>query len=238
MEIGGSEEEQVKGFKNLVIVLLISVTAIFLSLVYQFKNAIKPFVVFAAVPYGIVGGLTALWIMGTPFGFSNSGEIDAHCAAVYLTEKTDVAFRPFGLDLFDKLVKACKAVRGRLESEQRALGAALEFPLVRLRKARFEINLGAAEMKQPDHAVAVEELVVLKHRRELGVRVDPMIGTVQLSRYFALDFEVMDVALKSIGAQRTRKSGSVWVFGHGNPSSPRGDPILSRAGAASRRRAN
>lgn len=47
---------------------------------------------------------------------------DTQCAAVYLTEKTDVAFRPFGLDLFDKLVKACKAVRTRLESEQRALG--------------------------------------------------------------------------------------------------------------------
>lgn len=30
---------------------------------------------------------------------------DAQSAAVYLTEKTDVAFRPFGLDLFDKLVR-------------------------------------------------------------------------------------------------------------------------------------
>jgi multidrug efflux pump subunit AcrB len=69
MDIGGSEEEQVKGFKNLVVVLLISVVAIFLSLVYQFRNAIKPFVVFAAVPYGVAGGLVALWIMGTPFGF-------------------------------------------------------------------------------------------------------------------------------------------------------------------------
>lgn len=47
---------------------------------------------------------------------------DTQCAAVYLTEKTDVAFRPFGLDLFDKLVRACKAVRAKLESEQRALG--------------------------------------------------------------------------------------------------------------------
>lgn len=46
---------------------------------------------------------------------------DSQCAAVYLTEKTDVAFRPFGLDLFDKLVKACKAVRTILENEQRAL---------------------------------------------------------------------------------------------------------------------
>lgn len=48
---------------------------------------------------------------------------DTHCAAVYLTEKTDVAFRPFGLDLFDKLVKGCKAVRAMLESEQNALAS-------------------------------------------------------------------------------------------------------------------
>lgn len=48
---------------------------------------------------------------------------DTQCAAVYLTEKTDVAFRPFGLDLFDKLVRACKAVRARLESEQRAVAS-------------------------------------------------------------------------------------------------------------------
>ena len=45
------------------------------------------------------------------------------CAAVYLTEKTDVAFRPFGLDLFDKLVQACKAVRAKLEAEQRLLAS-------------------------------------------------------------------------------------------------------------------
>ncbi|MBU2751797.1 AAA family ATPase [Acidithiobacillus thiooxidans] len=48
---------------------------------------------------------------------------DTQCAAIYLTEKTDVAFRPFGLDLFDKLVKACKAVRVKLEGEQRALAS-------------------------------------------------------------------------------------------------------------------
>ena len=69
MDIGGSEEEQVKGFKNLVVVLLISLAAIYLTLVFQFKNAIKPFVVFAAVPYGLAGGLVGLWIMDTPFGF-------------------------------------------------------------------------------------------------------------------------------------------------------------------------
>jgi multidrug efflux pump subunit AcrB len=69
MEVGGEEEEQVKGFIDLTVVLLISVAAIFLALVCQFKNAIKPFIVFAAVPFGMVGALAALWIMGAPFGF-------------------------------------------------------------------------------------------------------------------------------------------------------------------------
>ena len=42
---------------------------IFLALGFQFHNAVKPFMVFAAVPYGAVGALVALWIMGAPFGF-------------------------------------------------------------------------------------------------------------------------------------------------------------------------
>jgi hypothetical protein len=62
------------------------------------------------------------WAGGNEDEFvSRVSVFDMQCAAVYLTEKTDVAFRPFGLDLFDKLAKACKAVRARLESEQRAL---------------------------------------------------------------------------------------------------------------------
>ncbi|MCU7879172.1 MAG: hypothetical protein KZQ66_19395 [Candidatus Thiodiazotropha sp. (ex Lucinoma aequizonata)] len=44
---------------------------------------------------------------------------DTHAAGGYLTEKTDVAFRPFGLDLFDKLVRSCRAVRQILERKQR-----------------------------------------------------------------------------------------------------------------------
>ena len=58
---------------------------------------------------------------GEDESISRVSVFDSHCAAVYLTEKTDVAFRPFGLDLFDKLVRACKSVRSRLESEQRSL---------------------------------------------------------------------------------------------------------------------
>jgi multidrug efflux pump subunit AcrB len=69
LEIGGEEEDQIKGFKDLSIVLGISVAAIFLALVFQFKHAVKPLIVFAAIPYGMVGALAALWVMGSPFGF-------------------------------------------------------------------------------------------------------------------------------------------------------------------------
>lgn len=69
LEIAGEEEKQKEGFADLAVVLGISVAAIFLALTFQFRNAIKPFIVFAAVPYGAVGALLALWIMGSPFGF-------------------------------------------------------------------------------------------------------------------------------------------------------------------------
>src|SRR5205807_2638580 len=67
LEIGGEQEEEQKGFKELAIVLGISVALIYLALMFQFKNAVKPFIVFAAIPYGVVGALAALWIMRAPF---------------------------------------------------------------------------------------------------------------------------------------------------------------------------
>lgn len=69
MEIGGEEAEQIKGFRELTIVMLVSVGSIFLALVFQFRNAIKPFIVFSAIPYGVAGALASLVVMGAPFGF-------------------------------------------------------------------------------------------------------------------------------------------------------------------------
>jgi multidrug efflux pump subunit AcrB len=70
LEIGGEYEKQMEGFAELALVMLISVILILLALVIQFRHAVKPFLVFAAIPYGIVGALGALWIMGAPFGFT------------------------------------------------------------------------------------------------------------------------------------------------------------------------
>jgi multidrug efflux pump subunit AcrB len=69
LQIGGEYEEQIKGFRNQAIVMAMSVTMIFLALVVQFRHAVKPFIVFAAIPFGIVGAFVALRIMDAPFGF-------------------------------------------------------------------------------------------------------------------------------------------------------------------------
>ncbi len=69
LEIGGEQARQVEGFRNLAIVLLISLVGIYLALLIQFKNAVKPLLVFAAAPYGAIGALIALALMHTPFGF-------------------------------------------------------------------------------------------------------------------------------------------------------------------------
>jgi multidrug efflux pump subunit AcrB len=69
MIIGGEQANQRDGFLNLAEVLVISLLGIYGALLLQFSNAVKPLLVLAAVPYGVVGALLALAIMGTPFGF-------------------------------------------------------------------------------------------------------------------------------------------------------------------------
>jgi multidrug efflux pump len=67
--IGGEKEEQSKGFGSLAIAMVVSILAIYLALILQFNSMTKPLVVFAAVPFGMVGGLMGLLVFGVPLGF-------------------------------------------------------------------------------------------------------------------------------------------------------------------------
>ena len=68
-EFGGEKFEQEKGFNSLAVALIVSFAAIYLALVVQFNSATQPLLVYAAVPFGIVGGLLGLVIFGSSFGF-------------------------------------------------------------------------------------------------------------------------------------------------------------------------
>jgi multidrug efflux pump subunit AcrB len=67
--VSGEQAKQEQGFKNLAVIMAISIALIFIALAIQFRHAIKPVLVLAAAPYGVVGALMALYVMGAPFGF-------------------------------------------------------------------------------------------------------------------------------------------------------------------------
>jgi len=69
LRFGGERAKQIDGFTNLEQVLMISFLGIYLALLVQFNNAVKPLLVFAAAPYGAMGALISLSIMHTRFGF-------------------------------------------------------------------------------------------------------------------------------------------------------------------------
>ena len=109
LQIGGEYDKTKKGFKNLAMVMIISVTAVFLALLFQFKNAIKPLLVLAAAPYGMIGAFAALWIMHEPFGFmaflgvaSLVGVIVSHSIVLFdFIEERHIAGDDFELALID-----------------------------------------------------------------------------------------------------------------------------------------
>jgi multidrug efflux pump subunit AcrB len=68
-EFGGEKFEQDQGFASLGVALIVSFLAIYLALVVQFNSATQPLLVYAAVPFGVVGGLIGLLLFGSTFGF-------------------------------------------------------------------------------------------------------------------------------------------------------------------------
>lgn len=75
---------------------------------------------------------------------------DRHCASVYVAKRTDVAFRPMGLDLFDKLSDACEAVKKILEKDRNTLEAeALQFPDVAEGTTVHELIAGLTSLTNP-----------------------------------------------------------------------------------------
>jgi multidrug efflux pump len=69
LEIAGEAEEQAKSFASMAIVFGLLLASIYLALVVQFRNAIKPLIVFAALPYGAAAAVVGLVVMGAPLSF-------------------------------------------------------------------------------------------------------------------------------------------------------------------------
>lgn len=102
-DIGGEQEEQTREFAKLGQALAVSLLAIYLALVLQFNSTVKPLIVFAAVPFGLIGGLMGLLVFGAPFGFmaflgvaSLAGVIVSHIIVLFeYIEDMRLAGKPF-----------------------------------------------------------------------------------------------------------------------------------------------
>lgn len=118
MIVGGESAKQKHGFMNLAVVLLISVAGIYAALLIQFKNAIKPLLVFAAVPFGVTGALLGLVVMHTVFGFmaflgiaSLIGVIVSHIIVLFdFIEEMHDAGEPFEQALGDAGIERLRPV--------------------------------------------------------------------------------------------------------------------------------
>ena len=109
LEVGGEKEQKDDNFVELLVILAICVAAIFMALVFQFHNAVKPFIVFSAIPYGMVGAFAGLVVMDAPFSFmaflgciSLIGVIVSHVIVLFdFIEEKHAEGEPMRLALLD-----------------------------------------------------------------------------------------------------------------------------------------
>jgi len=67
--IGGEAEESAKSLKDLLVILAIAALAIYFLLILLFNSVWQPFMVMAAIPFGIIGVIIGFAIHHEPLGF-------------------------------------------------------------------------------------------------------------------------------------------------------------------------
>ncbi len=111
---------------------------------------------------------------------------DMHCASVYLREKTDVAFRPFGLDLFDKLCDASEGIKRQLERELRELESqAPQIP-------KFSEGTSVAQVVSN-----ISSLTSVERIRELGTLSEEEVRELAECRKQTTDLQAQDPQVTS-----------------------------------------
>ena len=68
--IGGEQENRKEAFGGMAKTVFLAVFGIFAVLVLQFRSFVQPLIVFAAIPFALVGAFTALFISGYTFSFT------------------------------------------------------------------------------------------------------------------------------------------------------------------------
>jgi len=70
IDYGGESESQKETFDEMVRALLVSLVAIFLILLFQFRTVWEPLLVMVSIPLALLGAGVGLVVTGNPFGFT------------------------------------------------------------------------------------------------------------------------------------------------------------------------
>ena len=96
---------------------------------------------------------------------------DHHCASVYVAKRTDVAFRPMGLDVFDKLSEACEAVKKLLEKERNELESQnFQFPDIAEETAVHDLVTNLTSLTDPASVKELAFLTDIEKTRSVEIR--------------------------------------------------------------------
>lgn len=68
--VGGEQANRKKAFGGMAKALILAVFGIFAVLVLQFRSFVQPLIVFAAIPFALIGALIALFLTGYTFSFT------------------------------------------------------------------------------------------------------------------------------------------------------------------------
>lgn len=68
--VGGEQANRKKAFGGMAKALILAVFGIFAVLVLQFRSFVQPLIVFAAIPFALIGALLALFLTGYTFSFT------------------------------------------------------------------------------------------------------------------------------------------------------------------------
>jgi hypothetical protein len=102
-----------------------------------------------------------------------------------------------------------------ISAEQGFAGRTLELPFVGLRIALLEVDAPVAEAEQRDQTIAIEELVLIEHRRELLVGVHAVESAVELGGDLAFHLHVQNVAFEAQRFEDAGKGQGVGKVCHG-----------------------
>ena len=102
---------------------------------------------------------------------------DRLCASVYITKRTDVAFRPMGLDLFDKLATICEEVKKVLDKERSHLEDQIaQLPKVPPNTSVASLLENLTALTDPEEVRALSRLsdTDLIRKREIHTRIQDL----------------------------------------------------------------